>query len=171
MFELSSKYFTYTFLNCCNLKKKKFAIKEERNSIQRPMSPCRAFCQVLCFAKFKYESVGSILRDFGFNAGEYRNYYGHWMCFIWKYFKIKIGTEVQNYETGIGIYALVAADPPVCTKSGAQCAADCSTLMVNFYEIYFNGKFQHFVKILDLQCSQSRTIRYSSLFFTESVLC
>ncbi len=32
MFELPSKSFIYTFLNCCNLKIKKFALKVERNS-------------------------------------------------------------------------------------------------------------------------------------------
>ncbi len=42
-----------------------------------------------------------------------------------------MGTEAQNYETGVQIFA----DPPTCTKSGAQCAADCSTLMVDFYKI------------------------------------
>ncbi|KAJ6649165.1 Pancreas transcription factor 1 subunit alpha, partial [Pseudolycoriella hygida] len=37
-----------------------------------------------------------------------------------------VGSDAQNYATGLQI----ADDPPTCTKAGAQCATDCSTLMI-----------------------------------------
>ncbi|KAJ6649099.1 hypothetical protein Bhyg_04332 [Pseudolycoriella hygida] len=37
-----------------------------------------------------------------------------------------VGSDAQNYATGIQI----ADDTPTCTKTGAQCASDCSTLMI-----------------------------------------
>lgn len=45
---------------------------------------------------------------------------------------IKVGTEAQNYAVGIEIAPNAGEVPPTCTKAGAECAADCSTLMVNF---------------------------------------
>ncbi|XP_037049538.1 uncharacterized protein LOC119083837 [Bradysia coprophila] len=38
-----------------------------------------------------------------------------------------VGTEAQNFAVGIQI---AAEEPLTCTKSGAQCGSDCSTLMI-----------------------------------------
>jgi len=41
-----------------------------------------------------------------------------------------VGTEAQDYAVGIEIASTSTDAPLTCTKTGAQCAADCSTLMI-----------------------------------------
>ncbi|XP_037034263.1 uncharacterized protein LOC119075546 [Bradysia coprophila] len=40
------------------------------------------------------------------------------------------GTEAQDYATGVQISSFATAEEPTCTKTGPECAADCSTLMI-----------------------------------------
>lgn len=44
---------------------------------------------------------------------------------------MKIGSNAQDYAVGVQIATNSGELPPTCTKSGPECASDCSTLMVN----------------------------------------